>query len=525
MQVIQAFFTDPQAAWQDALLIPIREEAQGPVVDLLQVRLNEDGSLSDFSRRLKNFQAFPWGWENLKEDTVLFVERPLDCMALWLSGVSHAVCVPPELNPSLARGGDFSSLTLIEERLKLINRVELTFQDNDAGHSLEEELSRRLGRDRCFRLRWQSHAVGPGQLPSAYSVYSQYGPDGLKEALVGLSPYPVAGIHELMDVNEEYEMYFEFGFQPGPKVGLPSVDLLYSVPEGQVTFILGIPGHGKSTLAEDFLLRLSRRYGWAHGIFSPENQPIARYFATLTEKLVGKPFMSNLSQADDDGMSRDEKNQAKRFLQDHIKLILPDDERGTWSLDSVLERARTLVFRYGIKTVLLDPWNELDHSRPPHMTHEDYLSTQLSKVSRFARACGVHVFIVSHPVKMEHKADNRYPVPTPYMAAGGAMWFNKCDFILVPYRHRNDNDEEIVDLYCQKVRQREHGKVGLAHLRYDVRVNQYIDDVDIDKRRQSNQKKVADFTQDQLLPRPRPDTPVLITRAKDPLLASGQRRI
>lgn len=514
----QAYFDDHGLpGWRDALIVPVFEELDGPVVDLLQIQLDDaTGGLSDTNRRIKGARTLPWGWEHIHEDQVLIVERPVDRLALLLAGQAHVVCLPSTINPAHASGGDFSPLTLIEERIKSINRIELAFQDNEAGHRLEEEISRRLGRDRCLRTRWQSHALADDMVPAAHTIFQQYGSEGVVEALAALAPYPVAGIHELIDVDEEYEAYYEFGFTPGPRVGLPSFDLHYSAPEGQLTLVLGVPGHGKSTLVEDISIRLAKRYDWNIGVFSPENQPIARYFASLTEKYIGKPFSDpGLPQK---RMTRDEKNEGKRWVQEHFRLVLPDDEHGNWSLDSVLERARTLVFRHGIKGFIIDPWNELEHTRPAHLTHDDYLAQQLAKLRRFARISGLHVWVVAHPTKLEHKADNRYPVPTPYNTAGGAMWFNKSDFILVPYRHRGDHDEEIVDIYVQKVRQREHGRVGVCHLRYDLYRNCYVDDVDFEKRMRSNNMPIAAYTQDQLIAREREDSPTLIPRAEVALL-------
>jgi len=515
----QAYFDDHGLpGWREAVFAPVREEIDGPVVDYVQISLDDDGRMGH-SRRVKGARALPWGWEQITGEAVLVVEQPADRLALLVAGQSHAVCLPPSLNPAHASGGDWTPLALIEQRLKTIHRVDLAIQNDEAGHRLEDEISRRFGRDRCYRTRWQSHAVAEGEIGSAASVYRQYGSEGVGEALAALSPYPVAGIHQLIDVDEEYESYYDFGFQPGASVGLPSMDDHYRVPEGQVTLILGVPGHGKSTLADEIIVRLAKRYGWKTGVFTPENQPIARYYASLTEKYVGKPF--NDLGPDYPRMTVQEKNEGKRWVNAHFPLILPDDEHGNWSLDSVLELAKTLVFRHGIQGLVIDPWNELDHARPAHMTHDDYLAQQLGKLKRFARTRGLHVWVIAHPTKLEHKLDNRYPVPTPYTSSGGAMWFNKADFILVPYRHRGDDDEEITDIYGQKVRQREHGKIGVFSLRYDVVRNGYVDDVDMAIRAVSNGMKRPMNTLDQCLPLPRPDSPVIMHRARQDLLRRG----
>jgi hypothetical protein len=46
-----------------------------------------------------------------------------------------------------------------------------------------------------------------------------------------------------------------------------------------------------------------------------------------------------------------------------------------------------LLFRYGIRGLVIDPYNELDHSRPPHMQETNFISSMLSKV---CHVCGRH---------------------------------------------------------------------------------------------------------------------------------------
>jgi KaiC/GvpD/RAD55 family RecA-like ATPase len=519
--VKQAYFSPdtPHPGWQTAVMAPCREEAQGPIVDLWFVAVDADHRLQG-SRRLPRGRAVPWGWDQLQGDAVFFVERLTDRLALLLAGQPQAVCLPPTLNPAIPGGGDWSSMPLMEARLATVNRVDLGFVNTDAGHRLEDELGRRMGRERCWRTRWLSHPLPDEATGSAAAVLAHYGVDGLREALGSLAPYPVAGIHELMDVDDQYENYYEMGFERGVLVGLPSLDLYYSVPMGQLTLVHGVPGHGKSTLVDEIVVRLAKRYNWSFGVMSPENQPVARHFASFTEKYVGKPFVETEGV---ERISRAEKEEAKRWLNEHIRMILPDDEHGNWSLDGVMELARTLVYRYGIRGLVIDPWNELDHARPMNQTYDEYLGAALTKLKRFARVWGVHVWVVAHPVKLEHKQDGFYPVPTPYTVNGGAMWFNKSDFILVPYRHRGDVDEEITDIYTQKVRQREHGRIGRTSLRYDVMRNRYIDDVDHQKRINSLQKRSPDPTDVQLGPE-RMDSPIVMTRATTHLLGVGRAK-
>jgi hypothetical protein len=52
---------------------------------------------------------------------------------------------------------------------------------------------------------------------------------------------------------------------------------------------------------------------------------------------------------------------------------------------------------------VVDPYNEIEHWRPPNMNETEYVSQLLGKVKRFAQSHGVHVWTITHPVKMQRE--------------------------------------------------------------------------------------------------------------------------
>lgn len=44
-----------------------------------------------------------------------------------------------------------------------------------------------------------------------------------------------------------------------------------------------------------------------------------------------------------------------------------------------------ILCRYGIRGLVIDPYNELDHQRPAAMTETEYVSQMLGKIKRFAQ--------------------------------------------------------------------------------------------------------------------------------------------
>ena len=127
--------------------------------------------------------------------------------------------------------------------------------------------------------------------------------------------------------------------------------------------------------------------------------------------------------------------------------------------------AKIILYRRGIKGLIIDPYNELDHSRPASMLETEYISQFLSRVRRFARQFGIHVWIVAHPSKPLKDKDGGQVCPTPYDVSGSAHWYNKADNILTVFRDVKADDNR-VQIHVQKVRFRTTGKPGVVELRY-----------------------------------------------------------
>ncbi len=470
--------SDGRQAWEISLVFPVRQESGGDIVSLVFLPMAEDGTLYK-PQDLPGTASVPWGWDKVSDNEVIFVEHPLDRIALEQAGVVNSACLPPRMNPLLPSGGDWSALPLIEKKLQTIGRVVMALRDDEGGQRWGDEMARRVGKERCFRTRWTNYKVKEGTA-RARTVLNEHGPDLLREAIETAPNYPVAGIHEMNDVEEEFDLLYEFGLQPGVSTGWPSLDYLYTVKPGRWTVVHGIPGHGKSSFLDSLIVNLAQMHGWRFGVFSPESQPVARHFAGLMEKASGKPFSEG---AIVPRITLEEKDQYKKWLQEHFKMILPDEENEqSWTVDGILALARTLVYRFGIKGLVIDPWNELNHMRPAHMTEADFIALELSKVRRFARNNEIHIWVVAHPNRMEKSQDGKYAVPTPYMLNGGASWRNKADNILAEYRNLGQLDDDISDLYIQKVRFKEEGRLGRTSLRGDRNCNRHIDDVDHNKR-------------------------------------------
>jgi len=160
---------------------------------------------------------------------------------------------------------------------------------------------------------------------------------------------------------------------------------------------------------------------------------------------------------------------AMAWAADHLKLIRADNEAPT--IDCILEAARGAVLRHGIRGLVIDRYNEIEHKRPDNMTKTEYVSQMLGKVKRFAQVADVHVWYVAHPAKMQREGRS-FPAPSLYDISGSANWANKADIGIAAHRDPAQ-DPTRTDIYVRKVRFKSVGKQGVVSLRYDRATGRY----------------------------------------------------
>ena len=115
----------------------------------------------------------------------------------------------------------------------------------------------------------------------------------------------------------------------------------------------------------------------------------------------------------------------------------------------------------------------MDH-RYGNLSETQYISEMLGKIRRFARRNDVHVWIVAHPQKQyRDKETGLYRIPTMYDISGSANWRNKADVGLC--LHRPDMNDDVAELYVQKIRFREVGRLGGVRFRYAEATGNYIE--------------------------------------------------
>lgn len=278
-----------------------------------------------------------------------------------------------------------------------------------------------------------------------------------------------ASIVEVSQIFDKIDHLYRKGLQPGISTGWPALDRYYTVRPGEVTLITGIPSHGKSTWNSNLFSNIAMRYGWKLAVFSPENQPLERYAAHIAQLYVQKSF----SPHQQGQMTEGELEYAKDWMNNHFVFIQPRDDELQFS--SILKKAVICCLRHGIKGLVIDPWNEVDHTRPQGLSETEYISKCLSKLRYFARTYQVHIWLIAHPTKLMKRQDGNYPIPTPYDISGSAHFRNKADCCLCVWRDLDPDSPRKyeTDIYIQKIRFHEVGQLGKVTLTYNPILQKY----------------------------------------------------
>lgn len=407
-----------------------------------------------------------YGLDDLKPDDeeLIIVEGEFDKLALEVCGLRNVISVPNGAPARVKEGdeidnsGAFEYLAHAAALFPRFKKVILAVDNDEAGERLRFELARRIGAARCFVVKFPHK--------DANDTLKELGVDVTLDCLREAEPYPISGLYRVDDFQESLEQYFDGGMSAGAPTGWDNVDQLYTVMPGELTVVTGIPNCGKSEFIDALMINLAKRDNWRFACFSPENNKEG-HVAKLAEKVIGTPISPKSPQR----MSKEEFLGGAAWVNSYFYFIVADDDKNLPTIDWILEKAGVAVLRYGIKGLLIDPYNEIEHNRPAGMNETEFVSLMLSKVKRFARNHGIHVWMVAHPMKMLADKDGKVRVPTLYDISGSANWANKTDNGIVI--HRSEDVSDTTEVHLKKVRFKHVGRKGKCELVYDKNNGRY----------------------------------------------------
>lgn len=439
-------------ATRKAIKIPYFENSN--IINFALIRIADGKSKLEYPNK-----AIFYGIDKLgvNSEPVVIAQRELDAIILMERGIMNILGVP--------NGGDISAkadefnqepdkfayMSSAAQKAKGWPQIKFAFDDTKDGLGLRQELARRLGPGRCALAKLTGGSVSASFLQS---------PDTLCADINEAKALPIFGLFAVSDFQKELYSYFESGMASGVSTGWPNVDKLYTVMPGQLTVVTGIPNSGKSEWLDALTINLALNYGWRFAAFSPENGKEAH-----TTKLVEKRVEMSADPKSRNRMSFDTLVSGAKWVDTHYTFIESTDTQP--DLAWILERAKDAALRYGIKGLIIDPWNRIEKKLGERQSETDYVAESLPKILRFAVNYGVHVWLVVHPKQQQKNyKSGKIEAPSLYDMAGSAHFVNMADNGIVI--HRSESIDDTTEILLRKVRWKHVGKRGETKLKYDT---------------------------------------------------------
>ncbi len=173
------------------------------------------------------------------------------------------------------------------KHLDRLDRIILAVDGDGPGQALAEELARRFGKERCWRVYWPDSGDTPCK--DANDGLLTHGADVLRECVDYAKPYLIAGLHSIFDFADETLALFRDGRQRGLSTGWKSLDEFITIRPGELSVVTGVPDSGKSEFLDALAVNLACAYDWRFALCSFENPP-EEHISKLAEKYSGLPF-------------------------------------------------------------------------------------------------------------------------------------------------------------------------------------------------------------------------------------------
>lgn len=385
-----------------------------------------------------------------EEKSCLFVEGEIDALTYIECGFKHVVSVPNGANTNLEYLDKF-----IDSHFDKLDCIYISVDNDKKGVECRNELIRRFGSEMCKLVEY------PKPCKDINEVLVQFGREAVEECVRNAKDCKPDGIQELVDVEVALDDIFEHGFEKGATFGIPSLDDIFSVKTGLLHIVTGVPSHGKSFMLNYLLIRLNLLHDWKVAFFSPEFYPVSHHIAQTIETYGGQRFCK-------ENYSIPVYDKMKDYLARNMFYIDPNDT----DINSVMERAKYLIRKKGIKVLVIDPFNALTDKERKNQKQDEYISEFLQKLRWFCRKYDVAGFIIMHPTKLQKLENGQYPVCDLYNCKGASEINDKADVGITVWRNK---EEDYAELHITKMKFRNLGKNGHATFKFNINNGRYVE--------------------------------------------------
>ena len=426
----------------------------------------------DAMKCLYNVDNLKKVWEENPDSKkrVIFVEGEMDVLSLMQIGINDVVSLPDGAPKTPKYDMKDKRFTAFEPTEWIWNAEEviLATDNDDAGKALRLELIHRFGRDVCKVVKFPTYrdmtTDEEKQIKDANECLIIYGEDVLKTSIDNAKEFPIQDLHSAIEYRDQVQNMYDGNVQRAISTGFEKLDEIYKIMPSTFNLITGIPNHGKSNFLDQILMNLAEQQGWRFLLYSPEHST-PNHIRRLLEKRCKKPFDIGVYER----MTQEQLNAGIDFLNTHFKFLEAKDEIPT--IDYILSKAKSSKQRYGIKGLVIDPFNQISADRDAHKREDEHIRDIIAKCQQFARNHEIIVFMVAHPHKLHRNDAGVIPPPDLYQVSGSAHWANMADVGLVIHRDFEENTTKII---TKKIREQGvYGEIGQREFYFNFKTRCY----------------------------------------------------
>ena len=464
-----------------------------------------DGKLVDQKYRFVSQKAFmhspnclqvPYNIDSLKCDKdengqrppVIIVEGEMDVASVVAAGLERVISIP---------NGAMSKLDWVETywttHFEGVSQYVIAVDMDKPGMDLARRLAERFGPVICKRVDF-----GP-LCKDSNEFLCRFGSLDLRELINDAPMFPLPGVVEPDDLRDEIERVYEMGASSGYETGWKrgwdeekktltplSLDDFVTWETKQLALITGRSGDGKSEWLDELVVRLNLRTGWKAAYFTPENSPLYHHETKILEKVIGKRFPQKKRREDIKYIGPDEFDRGLEYIAENYHYINP--QVNDMKIDIILKSADYIVQRYGIKILVLDPYNYIEKEMEREWQLNQWDSQTISKIRDFAVSRDLICFLIAHPRKVyeSDKDGNRRRIEMSDIS-GTADFGNKADYCIVVDRSK---DNDMTTVFIDKVRNKDLGDRGICFYIYTKQSGRFLPCEKLPKNKDSEEFKI-----------------------------------